>query len=100
MQERYRLEREAILLNSKLSDEERQKSLAFSKANQDKEIHDKVNSAVQNWGGIQASITGNSGQFALEQERFSRYDASQKYLIASLLILKLRNKIQMQIWWL
>ncbi|MGQ0979457.1 tape measure protein [Acinetobacter baumannii] len=78
MQERYRLEREAILLNSKLSDEERQKSLAFSKANQDKEIHDKVNSAVQNWGGIQASITGNSGQFALEQERFSRYDASQK----------------------
>ena len=37
-----------------------------------------MNNAVQNWGGIQASITGNSGQFALEQERFSRYDASQK----------------------
>ncbi|MDO7447493.1 tape measure protein [Acinetobacter baumannii] len=78
MQERYRLEREEILKNTKLSIEERQKLIALSKANQDKEIRDKVNNAVQNWGGIQASITGNSGQFALEQERFSRYDASQK----------------------
>lgn len=78
MQERYRLEREEILKNTKLSIEERQKLIALSKANQDKETRDKINSAVQNWGGIQASITGNSGQFALEQERFSRYDASQK----------------------
>ncbi|MFP0388560.1 tape measure protein [Acinetobacter nosocomialis] len=78
MQERYRLEREEILKNTKLSIEERQKLIALSKANQDKEARDKVNNAVQNWGGIQASITGNSGQFALEQERFSRYDASQK----------------------
>ncbi|XDU56875.1 tape measure protein [Acinetobacter nosocomialis] len=78
MQERYRLEREEILKNTKLSIEERQKLVALSKANQDKETRDKVNNAVQNWDGIQASITGNSGQFALEQERFSRYDASQK----------------------
>ncbi|MDN8221775.1 tape measure protein [Acinetobacter baumannii] len=78
MQERYRLEREEILKNTKLPIEERQKLIALSKANQDKETRDKVNNAVQNWGGIQASITGNSGQFALEQERFSRYDASQK----------------------
>ncbi|MDA3459711.1 tape measure protein, partial [Acinetobacter sp. AOR44_HL] len=78
MQERYRLEREEILKNTKLSIEERQKLIALSKANQDKETRDKVNNAVQNWDGIQASITGNSGQFALEQERFSRYDASQK----------------------
>ncbi|MDA4934417.1 tape measure protein [Acinetobacter baumannii] len=78
MQERYRLEREEILKNTKLSIEERQKLIALSKANQDKETRDKVNNAVQNWDGIQASITGNSGQFVLEQERFSRYDASQK----------------------
>ncbi|HEO1779074.1 TPA: tape measure protein [Acinetobacter baumannii] len=78
IQERYRLEREEILKNTKLSIEERQKLISLSKANQDKETRDKVNNAVQNWGGIQASITGNSGQFALEQERFSRYDASQK----------------------
>lgn len=78
MQERYRLEREEILKNTELSIKEKQKRIALSKANQDKEIRDKVNNAVQNWGGIQASITGNSGQFALEQERFSRYDASQK----------------------
>ncbi|WP_407491297.1 tape measure protein [Acinetobacter baumannii] len=78
MQERYRLEREEILKNTELPIKEQQKRIALSKANQDKEIRDKVNNAVQNWGGIQASITGNSGQFALEQERFSRYDASQK----------------------
>lgn len=77
MQERYRLEREEIAKTAK-DEEEKRKRLALSKANQDKETRDKVNNAVQNWGGIQASITGNSGQFALEQERFSRYDASQK----------------------
>ncbi|EOT0459936.1 TPA: phage tail tape measure protein, partial [Acinetobacter baumannii] len=37
MQERYRLEREEILKNTKLSIEERQKLIALSKANQDKE---------------------------------------------------------------
>lgn len=77
MQERYRLEREEIAKTVK-DPEERRARIALSKANQDKETRDKVNSAIQNWGGIQASITGNSGQFALEQERFSRYDASQK----------------------
>ncbi|WP_238961288.1 tape measure protein, partial [Acinetobacter baumannii] len=49
MQERYRLEREEILKNTKLSIEERQKLIALSKANQDKETRDKVNNAVQNW---------------------------------------------------
>ncbi|WP_251984780.1 tape measure protein [Acinetobacter pittii] len=77
IRERYRLEREEIAKTVK-DEEEKRKRLALSKANQDKETRDKVNNAVQNWGGIQASITGNSGQFALEQERFSRYDASQK----------------------
>ncbi|MFG4162702.1 hypothetical protein ACFZ81_19150, partial [Acinetobacter baumannii] len=43
MQERYRLEREEILKNTKLSIEERQKLIALSKANQDKETRDKVN---------------------------------------------------------
>ncbi|HCW5919323.1 TPA: tape measure protein, partial [Acinetobacter baumannii] len=49
MQERYRLEREEIHKNTKLSIEERQKLIALSKANQDKETRDKVNNAVQNW---------------------------------------------------
>ncbi len=76
MQERYRLEREEILKNTKLSIEERQKLIALSKANQDKETRDKVNNAVQNWGGIQADMNGAGEFFRQDQERFSRLNAA------------------------
>ncbi|MDH2654699.1 tape measure protein, partial [Acinetobacter baumannii] len=76
MQERYRLEREEILKNTKFSIEERQKLIALSKANQDKETRDKVNNAVQNWGGIQADMNGTSEFFRQDQERFSRLNAA------------------------
>lgn len=76
MQERYRLEREEILKNTKLSIEERQKLIALSKASQDKETRDKVNNAVQNWGGIQADMNGSSEFYRQDQERFSRLGAA------------------------
>lgn len=76
MQERYRLEREEILKNTKLSIEERQKLIALSKATQDKETRDKVNNAVQNWGGIQADMNGTSEFYRQDQERFSRLGAA------------------------
>ncbi len=76
MQERYRLEREEILQNTKLSIEERQKLIALSKATQDKETRDKVNNAVQNWGGIQADMNGSSEFYRQDQERFSRLGAA------------------------
>ncbi|QDB82228.1 tape measure protein [Acinetobacter pittii] len=76
MQERYRLEREEILKNTKLSIEERQKLIALSKATQDKETRDKVNNAVQNWGGIQSDMNGSSEFYRQDQERFSRLDAA------------------------
>ncbi|OTT29129.1 phage tail tape measure protein, partial [Acinetobacter baumannii] len=76
MQERYRLEREEILKNTKLSIEERQKLIALSKATQEKETRDKVNNAVQNWGGIQADMNGTSEFFRQDQERFSRLNAA------------------------
>ncbi|PPC50144.1 phage tail tape measure protein, partial [Acinetobacter baumannii] len=76
MQERYRLEREEILKNTKLSIEERQKLIALSKANQDKETRDKVNNAVQNWGGIQADMNGTGEFFRQDRERFSRLNAA------------------------
>ncbi|MDC4334357.1 tape measure protein [Acinetobacter baumannii] len=76
MQERYRLEREEILKNTKLSIEERQKLIALSKANQDKETRDKVNNAAQNWGGIQADMNGTSEFYRQDQERFSRLNAA------------------------
>lgn len=77
MQERYRLEREQILLNSKLSQEQKQRELALSKALQEEENRRRLNNAVQAWGGIQAEMNGTGDQYRLEQQRFSRYDASQ-----------------------
>ncbi|MCG6604120.1 tape measure protein [Acinetobacter baumannii] len=76
MQERYRLEREEILKNTKLSIKERQKLIALSKANQDKETRDKVNNAAQNWGNIQADMNGTGEFFRQDQERFSRLNAA------------------------
>ena len=84
MQERYRLEREQILLNSKLSQEQKLREIALSKALQQEENRRRLNSAVQQWGGIQAEMNGTGDQYRLEQERFSRYDASQKLFDAQL----------------
>ncbi|EKU59479.1 tape measure domain protein [Acinetobacter sp. WC-323] len=77
MQERYRLEREEILKNTKLSIEERQKLITFSKANQEKEMRDKITGAVQNWGSIQADMNGNSEFYRQDQDRFSRLGVAQ-----------------------
>lgn len=77
MQERYRLEREQILLNSKLSQEQKQREITLSKALQEEENRRRLNNAVQQWGGIQAEMNGTGDQYRLEQERFGRYDASQ-----------------------
>ena len=78
MQERYRLEREQILLNSKLSQEQKLREIALSKALQEEENRKRLNNAVQQWGGIQAEMNGTGDQYRLEQERFSRYEASQQ----------------------
>ena len=77
MMERYRLEREQILQNSKLSEEQKQREIALSKATQQEESRRRLNTATQQWGGIQADMNGTGDQYRLEQERFSRYDASQ-----------------------
>lgn len=77
MQERYRLEREQILLNFKLSEEQKQREIALSKALQQEENRKRLNSAIQTWGQTQAEMNGTSGQYQIEQTRFSRYSASQ-----------------------
>lgn len=77
MQERYRLEREQIRQNSKLSEEQKLREIALSKALQEEENRRRLNNAIQQWGGIQAEMNGTGDQYRLEQERFSRYGASQ-----------------------
>jgi len=84
MQERYRLEREQILLNSKLSQDQKKREIALSKALQEEENRKRLNSAVQQWGGIQAEMNGTGDQYGLEQQRFSRYDASQQVFDAQI----------------
>ncbi|MDA3487166.1 phage tail tape measure protein [Acinetobacter baumannii] len=37
----------------------------------------EIQQATQNWGGIYAQINGGGDEYGLDQERFSRYDASQ-----------------------
>ena len=83
-QERYRLEREQILLNSKLSQEQKLREIALSKALQEEENRRHLNNAVQQWGGIQAEMNGTGDQYGLEQQRFSRYDASQQVFDAQI----------------
>lgn len=78
MQERYRLEREQIRQNSKLSEEQKLREIALSKALQEEENRRRLNNAVQQWGGIQAEMNGTGDQYRLEQERFGRIDASQE----------------------
>ena len=78
MEERYRLEREQILRNSKLSQDQKQLEITLSNAKQQEEVRNRLNRAVQNWGGIQADMNGTTEQWRLEQDRFSRTDASQE----------------------
>ncbi|NAR87845.1 tape measure protein, partial [Acinetobacter haemolyticus] len=78
MQERYRLERDQIRQNSKLSQEQKLREIALSKALQEEENRRRLNNAVQQWGGIQAEMNGTGDQYRLEQERFGRIDAAQE----------------------
>lgn len=84
IQERYRFEREQILLNSKLSQEQKQREIALSKALQEEENRKRLNSTVQQWGSINAELTGTTDQFNLEKERFDRLDKSQALFDAEL----------------
>lgn len=69
MRERYRLEREEILKNSKLSDEERQKRIMLSKSQEQLEVLDKAATASRSWDRTYADMTGNSQQYQLDQTR-------------------------------
>ena len=77
MEIKYGFERDQILLNSKLSEDEQKKRVALSRAAEDFEKRQNLNDATSNWGGTFADLSGTGDQYRLEQERFSRYDESQ-----------------------
>jgi len=82
--ERYwELERQRIMLNVKDLDE-RNRQLAIAKALQEEEKQGNYKTAVQQWGSINAEMTGATEQYNLEKERFDRLDASQALFDAEL----------------
>ena len=82
--ERY-WELERIRITRSVQDlEERNQQLAIANALQAEEKRTNLNTAVQQWGGINAEMTGTTDQFNFEKERFDRLDASQALFDAEL----------------
>ena len=76
--ERY-WELERIRITRSVQDlEERNRQLAIANALQAEEKRTNLNTAVQQWGSINAELTGTTDQFNLEKERFDRLDKSQE----------------------
>lgn len=74
---KYAFEREQILKNSQLTEDERQKRMALSFASEDYQKRQNLNSATAAWGGTFADLTGTGAQYQMEQDRFNKYDESQ-----------------------
>lgn len=82
--ERY-WELERIRITRSVQDlEERNRQLAIANALQAEEKQTNLNTAVQQWGSINAELTGTTDQFNLEKERFDRLDKSQALFDAEL----------------
>ena len=77
MEIKYDFERQQILKNSKLSEDEQKRLVALSMASEEFQKRDNLNSATAAWGGTFADLSGTGDQYRLDQERFSRYDESQ-----------------------
>lgn len=77
MQERYKLERDEIAKNLKLTQEERDARIAMNLAEEEYEKRKNLKSASMAWGQSYADMTGSEAQFQLSQDRFNRYDESQ-----------------------
>ncbi|EEY94023.1 tape measure domain protein [Acinetobacter junii SH205] len=76
MQERYKLERDEIAKNLKLTQQERDARIAMKLAEEEFEKRKNLKSASMAWGQSYADMTGTGAQFQIEQDRFSRYDES------------------------
>lgn len=76
METRYALEEQKIIEINDI--EERNFKLQMLRLQKQEEIRNRLDRAVQNWGGIQADLNGTTEQWRLEQDRFSRTDASQE----------------------
>lgn len=76
MQERYKLERDEIAKNLKLTQEERDARIAMNLAEEEYEKRKNLKSASMAWGQSYADMTGTGARFQIEQDRFNRYEES------------------------
>lgn len=76
MQERYKLERDEIAKNLKLTQQERDARIAMKLAEEEFEKRKNLKSASIAWGQSYADMTGTGAQFQIEQDRFNRYEES------------------------
>lgn len=76
MQERYKLERDEIAKNLKLTQQERDARIAMKLAEEEFEKRKNLKSASMAWGQSYADMTGTGAQFQIEQDRFKRYEES------------------------
>lgn len=77
MQERYKLERDEIAKNLKLTQEERDARIAMNLAEEEYEKRKNLKSASIAWGQSYADMSGSGARFQLERDRFDQYDESQ-----------------------
>lgn len=78
-------ELERIRITRSVQDlDERNRQLAIANALQAEEKRTNLNTAVQQWGSVNAELTGTTDQFNLEKERFDRLDKSQALFDAEL----------------
>ncbi len=76
MQERYKLERDEIAKNLKLTQQERDARIAMKLAEEEYEKRKNLKSASLAWGQSYADMTGSGARFQIEQDRFNRYEES------------------------
>ena len=76
MQERYKLERDEIAKNLKITQQERDARIAMKLAEEEYEKRKNLKSASMAWGQSYADMTGSGARFQIEQDRFNRYEES------------------------
>ncbi|MCT9282839.1 tape measure protein [Acinetobacter baumannii] len=86
--QRYELERNEILNNSKLAVEERQKLINFSKTQEQLEKINKASSVVRTWENTASEINGTTSFRQLDNERVDRTTQSLGVLDADLAFAK------------
>jgi len=82
--QRYEMEREEILTNSKLAIEERQKLINFSKTQEQLEKINKASGVVRTWENTASEINGTTSFRQLDNERVDRTSQSLGVLDADL----------------